>query len=128
MDRPKARPLRVDDSVAEGLRKMGVPEDQIAAQLAKAQKDVEDPRFDFEVYEECWRTVMLFLKVRNQWLWRVHSRPAGFGALVYSVRVGLNYQAVESTLRMVGVPRREWAQLLEELQVMEEAVLKAEAA
>lgn len=116
----------MDEGAAEGLRKMGVPEDQIAAQLAKAQADVDNPAFDFEVHEECWRSVMLFKTVSTQWVWRAHSRPAGFGALVYSVRTGLNYAGVESALRMGGVRRSEWPALLEDLQVMEQAVLAAQ--
>lgn len=119
--------MRLDDSAAEGLRKMGVPEEQIQAQLAKAKKDVDDPDFDFEVHEDCWRAVMLFLRVKTQWLWRVQSRPAGMAAMVYSVRSGLNYPGVESAMRMGGVKRSEWGALLDDLQVMEAAVLAADA-
>ena len=116
----------MDEGVAEGLRRMNVPEEQIQAQLAKAKKDVDDPDFDFEVHEDCWRAVMLFLRVKTQWLWRVQSRPAGMGAMVWSVRSGLNYPAVESAMRMGGVKRSEWAELLDDLQVMEAAVLAAQ--
>lgn len=117
----------MDESVAVGMRLMGIPEEQIQAELAKAKKDKDNPAFDFEVYEDCWRSVMLFLRVQTQWLWKVHSRPAGFGSLVWSVRTGLNYSGVESALRMGGLRRSEWPGLLDDLQVMEAAVLEAES-
>ena len=119
--------MRLDESAAEGLRKMGVPEEQIDAQLARGQKDVDDPAFDFEVHEDCWPSVMFFLKVQTQWLWMVQSRPAGLGVMVWSVRAGLNYPAVESALRMEGVKRRKWAKLLADLRLIETAVLSADA-
>lgn len=109
------------------MRLMNVPEDQIQKALANAQAEKDAPEFDFEVYEDCWRSVKLFQKVSSQWIWRVRSKPHGFGTLVWSVRAGLNFPAVESALRMGGVRRSEWAQLFDDLVVMEQAVLVAEA-
>lgn len=114
--------------MAAGMRLMQIPEDQIQKALGKAAAEKEEPGFDYEVYEDCWRSVKLFQRVSTQWTWRVRAKPAGFGAAMWSVRAGLNYQGVESALRMGGVKRSEWAQLFEDLGVMEQAVLVAEAA
>jgi hypothetical protein len=117
----------VDEEVAAGMRLMKIPEDQIQQALAKAAAEKDAPEFDFEVYEDCWRSVKLFERVGTQWTWRVRAKPHGFGAAMWSVRAGLNYHAVESALRMGGVKRGEWAQLFDDLVVMERAVLRAEA-
>lgn len=125
MDKPKARPLRLNESAAEGLRRMKVPEEQIQAQLARAQQDVDNPAFDFEVHPDCWDAVMLFCKVSTQWIWRTRSRQAGLAVATWSERAGLNYPGVESGLRMAGVPRRQWPELFEDFGVMEQAILEA---
>jgi hypothetical protein len=39
--------------------------------------------------------------------------------------VGLDYSAVEPTLRLLGIPREEWSGLFTELRVMERAAVKA---
>lgn len=115
VDKPDARPMTVDDGVAEGMRFFGVSEADIeAAQAAQAVPEVEDV---FEVHEDCWESVMFFLRVQTQWVFR------GMDA----ARSGLNNAAVEATMRMAGVKRACQNALLADLQLMELAVLKADA-
>lgn len=65
----------------------------------------------FEVWEENWPAVEMFLRLQTQW--RVSMN--GF--------VGLDYGAAEWLFKLYAVT--EPASLLEDLQVMEEAVLTA---
>lgn len=127
VDRPKARPVQLDEETAEVLRRLKAPEEQIQAALDRAKDDVDNPAFDFEVEPDCWDAVMLFCKLGTQWIWRTRSKQAGLGFTTWSERAGLSYPGVESGLRMAGVPRREWAQLLEDFGVMERAILDAQA-
>jgi hypothetical protein len=129
VDRPKARPLTVDDDVADGLRRLGVSEEQIEEALEVARADeLEAQGYDYQVHEDCWQSVLLFLRVGTQWDWLQKAKPAGMGVVMWSERAGLNYSRVESALRMGGVERSEWAGLFEDLRAMEVAVLEAEAA
>lgn len=60
---------------------------------------------------ENWDTLLLFLALATQW------RIGGMGGFL-----GLDYSAVESTLRLMGLWRRR-AELFSGLQVMERAAL-----
>jgi hypothetical protein len=116
------RPVRtfvVDEGVAAGLRVMGVSEADIAAAAADERPA---PLVDFEVYADCWDSVMLFDSLGTQWVW---VAVVGLGSTP-AVRSGLNYAAVESAMRMKGIRRALWPDLLADLQVMEHAVLEAE--
>ncbi|CAM8626993.1 Bacteriophage TLS, TfmB [Comamonadaceae bacterium] len=125
-DQPNAAPaIAVDDNVAQGLRRVGVSEEDIA-KLTGAQEAAAQA-LDFEVYEDCWESVQFFLKVQTQWCWKTSGHSAGLGSLVFSEKAGLNYPAVESVMRMEMVPRRKQAALLADLREMELAVLAAEA-
>lgn len=112
----------VDEEAAAALRRVGVKEADIEAALAQevkaeveAEAEAEPKRDDFEVYEDCWESVLFFLKVQTQWLY------VGMGG-----RAGLDSTAVEATMRMTGVKRAAQAALLADLQVMEREVLKAD--
>lgn len=69
----------------------------------------EQPREDFEVWEENWTVVEMFLRCQTQW------RTTMSGVL------GLDYGAVAWLFKMYAVedPRA----LLEDLQIMEEAAM-----
>ena len=54
---------------------------------------------------------MVFDKVRHQW----NVGPSGPTAL--------NYQSVESALRMMGIPRKQWPDLFDDIQVLEAGAL-----
>ena len=66
---------------------------------------------DYEVWEENWEAVQMFLRLQTQW------RVGMNGPL------GLDYVAAQWLFRLYAV--KEPASLLEDLQVMEAAVLTA---
>ena len=82
---------------------MGASEEQIAAAQLEAVKH------NFEVWEENWEAVMMFLKMQTQW--NVSMRGL----------VGLNYQALETLIRLYHV--KEPVELFEKVQVIERAAL-----
>lgn len=70
----------------------------------------EQPPEDFEVWEENWPVVELFLRVQTQWRISM-NRP-----------IGLDYGAVAWILKLTAEETTH-RPLLEELQIMEGAVL-----
>jgi hypothetical protein len=110
----------VDDEYAEGLRKLGVNEADIAAQQVAAE--AEPVEAAFEVHEDAWESWLFFLQVSRQWVFVVMSNGMGSTA----VRQCLNWPAIEALARMSGTPRRQWPGLCADLLVIEEAVLVAE--
>lgn len=85
-------------------------DDAAAFGVALPVQEPEQPE-PFEVWEENWPAVEMFLRVQTQW--RVGMNGP----------VGLDYGAVEWLLRLYGAsdPRS----VLEDLQIMEAAVLAA---
>ena len=67
---------------------------------------------DFEVWPENWEVVQMFLRCQTQW------RTAGMGGVI-----GLDYGAVAWLFRLHRV--KDQRALLEDLQIMEAAVLAA---
>ena len=83
----------------------------------KEEEDKEEPDEAFEVYEDNWQSLLFFLRVQTQWVYRgLEGR-----------RAGLNNAAVESTMRMARVKRVDQDALLADLQVMEREILKSDA-
>lgn len=72
--------------------------------------DVKAEDDNYEVWEEHWDVVMMFLRCQTQW------RTSGMGGVI-----GLDYGAVEWMARLYEIsdPRA----MLEDLQVIESAVL-----
>lgn len=116
VDKPTAPPLVVDAGVAEGLRAFGVSEADIEA--AQGGAEAAPAQADFEVYEDCWESVLFFLTVQTQWSYVSGGLSAS--------RSGLHYPGVESGARMAGIRRSLWPGLLADVQVMERAVLAAD--
>lgn len=116
-DAPPRAAAAVDEGVIEGLRFFGASEEDIAREAAKRQVQ-EQAEAEFEVYADCWDSLQAFLMVQTNWLYRT----VGFG----SQRVGLCRSAMESTLRMAGIPRLQWQALFADMRVMELAVLRAD--
>ncbi|TWI65168.1 uncharacterized protein DUF1799 [Pseudoduganella lurida] len=83
--------------------------------IAAAEAPVQPAVIDFQVWEENWRTVSLFVGLATQW--RMHIGMAG---VHYQ---GLDYGAVEVALRLERVPRADWPQTFRDLQTMERAAL-----
>jgi hypothetical protein len=116
---PAAKSITVDDGVASGLRAMGVSEADIEAAQAAEVTEAAPVVDGFEVYEDCWESVLFFLAVQTQWVWS----SGGMGA---PQREGLSYPGVESAARLGGVRRALWPALFADLRVMELAVLNAQ--
>jgi len=82
---------------------LGASEDQIAAAQLEAVKH------NFEVWEENWEAVMMFLRMQTQWNVSMNGL------------IGLNYQALETLIRLYHV--KEPVELFEKVQVIERAAL-----
>ena len=82
---------------------MGASEEQIAAAQLEAVKH------NFEVWEENWEAVMMFLRMQTQWNVSMNGL------------IGLNYQALETLIRLYHV--KEPVELFEKVQVIERAAL-----
>ena len=74
----------------------------MAAKLEAVQED-------FEVWDENWEAVMMFLIMQTQWNVSMNGL------------VGLNYQALETLIRLYHV--KEPIELFERVQVIERAAL-----
>ena len=85
------------------MRALGASEEQIAAAQLEAVKH------DFEVWEENWEAVMMFLRMQTQWNVSMNGL------------IGLNYQALETLIRLYHV--KEPVELFEKVQVIERAAL-----
>jgi hypothetical protein len=118
--KPAAQPVRVDDGVAKGLRRLGVNEADIERAQASEVQAAKDE--DFEVHEDCWENWQFFMRVKREWVYV--SVTTGLGAM--AVRTGLNWPGIESVVRLSGIKRAQWAQLVDDLMVIQEAVLKAD--
>lgn len=68
---------------------------------------------DCEVWEDNWESAMLFLAVSTQWI----VSPMG-------QYVGINYTALESTMRMAGIKKKKRASLFDDVGIMESAALE----
>lgn len=90
--------------MADDLAVMGA-----APEIAKAVEEAS-PTQDFEVLEENWPAVSMFLRLQTQWV------PSMGGLL------GLNYQSVDFLFRIEGTENQR--ELLADFQVMEVAALK----
>ena len=121
--KPKAKALTVNDSAAEGLRRFGVSEAQIAAQRGQEPEAGADDDEVFEVYEDGWDSWLVFLKVQRQWLFVPVSKGFGTSARRYS----MNWPGVEAVFRLAGIRRALWPELFADLQLIERTVLEAES-
>ena len=74
----------------------------MAAKLEAVQED-------FEVWDENWEAMMMFLRMQTQW------------NVSMSGLVGLNYQALETLIRLYKI--EEPLELFERVQVIERAAL-----
>lgn len=121
------QPIQVDDSVAAGMRRLGFSEADIEAQQG-AQAGTDAPaRSVFEVHEDAWESWLFFLKVQRQWLFVPVTRAVGMGGVaVDAQRMSLNWSGVRSMVMLTGVKKKRWSGLIDDLLVIESAVLDAE--
>lgn len=93
---------------------MGVSEEDIA----RAMRQAPEPE-PFGVWEENWRTWRIFLHLADQW----HYTSGMTG----SQRIGgPPASEIEATARMMGVPRHDREQLLEDIKGMVWTVLEVD--
>jgi hypothetical protein len=94
------------------MRAFGAPEEVIHDTL---ESQVEDDG-QCEVWEENWDTLMVFLALQTQWRREI---PAMSGQMIWH---GLDYPAMESTLRMMGHWKKA-GEIFDGLRIMESAAL-----
>lgn len=94
----------VKDEMADDLAVMG------AAQQVVDAVQGTSPTQDFDVLEENWEVVSMFMRLQTQWV------PSMGGM------IGLNYQSVEFLFRIEGVENQR--EMLADLQVMEVTALQ----
>lgn len=111
IDDPR-KPIGVTADVAAQFAELGVKVTPTAA--------AEDDQV-FEVWDMNWQAVRAFLALSTQWRTAVLSTLARARV----VRLGLDYAAIEPTLRLLGMkrPRR----IFEQLVLMEDEALSFEA-
>lgn len=98
-----------EERVHDELQMFGVPDEEIAAGTH------EEPAPPFLVWRENAESLLLFLDLDTQWrLGSVHG---------CSVKVGLDYTAVEAVMRIRRTKKRR--EVFDDLMVMERAALKA---
>jgi hypothetical protein len=98
--------------VIDGLERQGAPQQVIDA----VRQRLETHDRHFEVYEENWPSLELFLEVQSQW-----RLVAGMSGASY---LGLDYQGVEAFMRLKPVPRKDRAGLFQDLLIMEREALR----
>lgn len=123
----------MDDHVVAGMRHVGIREEDIQAALATQASELEragqplEGGEDYEVHEDAWEGWLFFLRVQSQWLYKT-AGWISMGAMQFETRrSGLNRAGVESTARLGGYPRSTWPQLLADIEVIERAILDADA-
>jgi hypothetical protein len=67
---------------------------------------------DVEVWADCWDSVMVFHSLASQW-------RSGF-----SGATGLDYSSIPFVLKVKKIPADRWAELFDDIQVMEAAALQ----
>lgn len=70
---------------------------------------------NFEVWQENWDSFSLFVGAETQW-----TVGVGMAGVLW---VGLDYDRLETVMRLRGIPRRERSRLFADVQIMERAAL-----
>jgi hypothetical protein len=96
--------------LAEALEAFGAPADL----FDRIQS--QDEEQDFEIERENWDTLLVFLALQTQWRREI---PAMSGQMIWH---GLDYPAMESTLRMMGHWKKA-GEIFDGLRIMESAAL-----
>jgi len=98
------------------MEAFGAPPEEIEKARQAAGGSQADESGYFEVWPENWPTFKFFDSLVSQWV----MAPAG-DRLIY---VGLNYQGVESAMRMKRISAAQRQRMFDDLQKMEQAALK----
>jgi hypothetical protein len=89
------------------LAALGAPAELIA-QLEEASRPA-----DFEVFQENWETVQVFLRLNTQWRYL-----AGYSQ---ATCLGLDYNSMDFVFKILGIKKRR--EVFDGLQIMEAAAL-----
>lgn len=107
----------------------GVTPDELVA--ARARLSAAAPaEAHFGVWDENWATFMFFCRSAWHVLPLVESTPLPTGGTIVATRVqrmGLNMADVQARATLQRWPRAQWAQLLADLDLMQDAVLAVDA-
>lgn len=110
-----------DEEAVAALVAVGVPETEarrcVAGQYDDGEREGPAAGGDCAVLRENWTAVRAFAAMGTQWRYR----PAGMGG---SVPAGLDYGVVPDVLRLLGLKRKRWPVVFEQLRVMELAALE----
>jgi hypothetical protein len=98
--------------VEDDLALFGVHPEAVKAWLGDEPEGPED----FDVWPDNWPTLQLFLTLQTQW--RLLVGGAGGASFI-----GLDYSAVQAAMLMLGIPRKERAEMFVGLCMMERAAL-----
>ena len=98
--------------MAADFAMLGVNAEDARKAAATSATSEENAQGDFELWPQHQQAWEVFLDCGRQW--RV---IAGMGGVFFQ---GLDGGAVESSLRIQGVPRRDWKRVRSQLQVLED--------
>lgn len=101
----RSKPAEIDEDVARQFAAMGI---------TIKSKPAEKAERDFEVMEENWPSLLLFLDLQTQWRRHIGIR----GHITWQ---GLDYTAVEALMRIERVKDKKTA--MRDLRAMEAAAL-----
>lgn len=111
------------------MRELSAPPEDI--EIAEAVLAAEQVDEDFDVHADNLALVQVFCRISTQWdyLPLTSGASAGVATAIGStlMRVGFRYDGVRSALWFMGLPVRKQRALFDDLQVMEAAVLEADA-
>lgn len=100
------------------MQQLGAPAHIVEQARALAGRGDQVPR-DFHVWHDCVESVQLFLGLRSQWRY--------LAGMAHVMRTGLDYAGVEARIRQLRGRRRRQRELFEDVMLMEQAVLDADA-
>lgn len=115
------RRVAADEHLLASMRALGASQadvDAVVAELGgdEASQPTDEDGGTYWMEPDNWESWKVFDAVSTQWVWA----PMGMQG---AMRVALDFARVESGLRMLGVPRREWPQRFEDLRLIERTVL-----
>ena len=110
-----------DEEAVAALVAVGVQQEDarrcVAEQYDEGERAGPAAGGDCAVLRENWPAVRAFAAMGTQWRYR----PAGMAG---SVPAGLDYGVVPDVLRLLGLKRKRWPVVFEQLRVMELAALE----
>jgi hypothetical protein len=110
---PSRRSAAASEKYRQDLRDLKLSDEQIDAMLGAEDDDAGDADA-FWVLPENWDSIQVFSSLNR--CWRLDSFNGKY--------LGLDRPSIESTLRLMGIPPDRHREILEDLQIMENAALQ----